>query len=72
MDEIVRREQMEAFENMGLPLKRGGEPRLHRVDPAVVGEILAAGSNGGFARLRAMLDDVLPRLVDGAGTGDRR
>jgi hypothetical protein len=59
---------MEASENRGLPLVRSGEPRLHRIDPEVVAEMLSAQRSTGFARLQVMLDDVLPRLVGGAAT----
>jgi hypothetical protein len=54
---------MEASENRGLSPKGGGAPALHRIDPTVVAEILAAERPTGFLRLQVMLDSVLPRLV---------
>ena len=63
MDEIVRREQMEASENRGLSSKGGREPGLHRIDRAAVAEILAGEDTAGFARLQVMLDSVIGRLV---------
>jgi hypothetical protein len=55
---------MEASENRGLPPMGGGGTGLHRVEPHVVAEILAASEHAtGFSRLELMLDNVLGRLV---------
>jgi hypothetical protein len=54
---------MEASENRGLPPEGGGAPGLHRIDPNVVAEILAAERTSGFVRLQVMLDSVVGRLV---------
>ena len=59
-----RRTDMEASENRGLPPRGGGGTGLHRVDPDVVAEILAASEHStGFSRLELMLNDVIGRLV---------
>jgi hypothetical protein len=55
---------MEASENRGSPRKGRGGPGLHRIDPDIVTEILAAADHPtGFSRLELMLTAVLPRLV---------
>jgi hypothetical protein len=61
MDEIKRREMMEASENRELP--RGGWA-LHRVDPDQVAKTLASGANpAGYARLELMVSTIFDRLV---------
>jgi hypothetical protein len=55
---------MEASENRGHPPKGSGGPGLHRIDPDVVTEILAAADQTtGFSRLELMLNNVIGRLV---------
>jgi hypothetical protein len=63
MDEKVRREKMEAFENRGMSSQGGREPGLHRIDRAAVAEILSGEDAAGFARLQVMLDSVIGQLV---------
>jgi hypothetical protein len=64
MDEIERRESMEAFENSALPQRWGGGPGLHRVDPDQVAKTLASGANpAGYARLELMVNTIFERLV---------
>jgi hypothetical protein len=64
MDEIKRRETMEAFDNSALPRGRGRGWGLHRVDPDQVAKTLASGANpAGYARLELMVSTIFDRLV---------
>jgi hypothetical protein len=64
MDEIKRRESMEAFENSALSRHWGGGRGLHRVDPDQVAKTLASGANpAGYARLELMVSTIFDRLV---------
>jgi hypothetical protein len=55
---------MEASEHRGPPPRGGGGTGLHRVEPDVVAEILAASDHStGFSRLELMLNNVIGRLV---------
>ena len=70
MDEIERRETMEAFENSALPRGRGRGWALHRVDPDQVAKTLASGANpAGYARLELMVSTIFDRLVADEGDG---
>ena len=63
-DERENRARMEASENTGHPLRRGGGAGLHRIDPARVAHTLRSPEHvDGYARLEVMLNSVLPRLV---------
>jgi hypothetical protein len=63
---------MEASENRGQPPVGGGGTGLHRIDRAVVAEILGSSEHAtGFSRLQLMLDNVIGRLVAGEGPRQR-
>jgi hypothetical protein len=64
MDEIDRRETMEASENAGLRRQGGGGPALHRIDPDRVADTLSShGNTAGFARLNLMVGTIFDRLT---------
>jgi hypothetical protein len=64
VDDIERREKMEASENTGMSRPGGGGPALHRIDPDRVAQSLSSNSNPvGFARLELMVGTILDRLV---------
>lgn len=65
MDEIARREKMEASEKTAMSRKGGGEFALHRVDPERVSKLLISGDPAGFARLDLMVNTIFDRLVGG-------
>ena len=54
---------MEASEDRGPSPEGNGGHGLHRIDPDVVAEILAAERTPGFIRLEVMLNSVIGRLV---------
>jgi hypothetical protein len=64
VDDIERRENMEASENAGMSRPGRGGPALHRIDPDRITQSLAShGNSAGFARLELMLGTVFERLV---------
>jgi hypothetical protein len=64
MDEIKRRETMEASENTALPQHGGGSPGLYRVDPERVTRTLSShGNPAGYTRLELMVGTIFDRLV---------
>lgn len=64
MDEIERRETMEASENSELPGRGGNGRGLHRVDPDRAVKTLSSGANpSGYARLELMVNTIFDRLV---------
>jgi hypothetical protein len=64
MDEMDRREKMEASENAGMPQPGRGGPALHRIDPDRVAQSLSLhGNAAGFARLELMVGTIFDRLV---------
>ena len=70
MDEVGRREQMEASENTAMPREGGAEFALHRVDPDRVSRLLSSGADpGGYARLNLMVSTIFDRLVAGGRRG---
>jgi hypothetical protein len=72
VDEIKRRDSMEASENTAPSRRRGGGPALHRVDPDRVAETLSwTGNADGFARLSLMVGTIFDRLVSDAGENRR-
>jgi hypothetical protein len=72
VDEIERRDRMEASENTVPPRRRGGGPALHRVDPDRVAETLSwTGNADGFARLSLMVGTIFDRLVSDSGENRR-
>ena len=63
MDEIGRREEMEASENTALS-GRGAQFSLHRIDPDRVSRLVSSGADSaGYARLNLMVNTVFDRLV---------
>jgi len=70
VDEIERREIMEASENAGLRREGSGGPALHRIDPDRVPEALSLNTKtAGFARLNLMVGTIFDRLVAGEREG---
>ena len=64
MDEMDRREKMEASENAGMSRPGRGGPALHRIDPDRVAQSLSLDGNAaGFARLELMVSTIFDRLV---------
>ncbi len=64
MDDIERREKMEASENAGMSRPGRGGPALHRIDPDRITQSLSSdGNDAGFARLSLMVGTVFERLV---------
>jgi hypothetical protein len=69
VDEITRRESMEASENTTAPRGSGG-PALHRVDPDRIARSLSPGGDpAGYARLNLMVSTIFDRLVEGERRG---
>jgi hypothetical protein len=69
MDELTRREKMEASENAGMSRPGRGEPALHRIDPDRIAQTLSLdGHATGFERLELMVSTIFDRLV---AAGDR-
>jgi hypothetical protein len=72
MDEVARREQMEASENTALPRQGGSEFSLHRVDPDRVSRLISSGADPvGYARLSLMVGPIFDRLTSGRSPENR-
>jgi hypothetical protein len=70
MDELARREKMEASENTAMSRDGGGEFALHRLDPERVSRLLSSAADpAGYARLNVMVGTIFDRLVAGERRG---